>query len=205
MNLQISKTPLEGVLIIEPEIYQDHRGFFYESYNQKRFSEHGLHHTFVQDNHSHSPKGVLRGLHYQNMEGPQFRLVRCTAGEIWDVAVDLRVGSPTFGSWFGLVLSAENKKQLLLSPEFAHGFAVLSDFAEVQYKCTGHHNPSAEATIAWDDPDVRIPWPITDPVLSDRDRNRGMSIKEYLKKPAFIWNPEVQLPKEILVQEYVSN
>ncbi|WP_173198889.1 dTDP-4-dehydrorhamnose 3,5-epimerase [Geobacter sp. SVR] len=187
--MRVVLTEFEGILIIEPEYFQDHRGFFFESYSKRRFAEHGLEHAFVQDNHSRSPGGVLRGLHYQNAAAPQFRLIRCTLGEIWDVAVDLRVGSPTFGKWFGVELSAENKRQVLLPPEFAHGFVVLSEFAEVQYKCTGHHEPSAEASLAWDDPDVRIPWPISNPILSDRDRNTGTSLKEYLKNPAFTYTP----------------
>lgn len=188
MDIRVIRTDIDGILIVEPDFFQDHRGFFYESYSKNRFAEHGLDHTFVQDNHSRSSRGVLRGLHYQNMDGPQFRLIRCTVGEIWDVAVDLRVGSPTFGKWFGVTLSAENKRQVLLAPEFAHGFVVLSDFAEVQYKCTGHHNPSAEASLAWDDPDVRIPWPIKDPVLSDRDRYHGTRLTQYLENPAFTYN-----------------
>ncbi len=189
MNIRVIPSDINGIVIIEPDFFQDHRGFFFESYSKKRFSEHGLDHEFVQDNHSRSPKGVLRGLHYQNMAGPQFRLIRCTVGEIWDVAVDLRAGSPTFGKWFGISLNAENKRQVLLAPEFAHGFVVLSDHAEVQYKCTGHHNPDAEASLAWDDPDVRIPWPITDPILSDRDRYSGMTLKDYRKNPAFVFGP----------------
>ncbi|MBW4054702.1 MAG: dTDP-4-dehydrorhamnose 3,5-epimerase [Proteobacteria bacterium] len=187
--MRIINTDIDGIVIIEPDYFQDHRGFFFESYNQKRFAEHGLDLTFVQDNHSRSPKGVLRGLHYQGMAGPQFRLIRCTVGEIWDVAVDLRTGSPTFGKWFGVSLSAENKRQVLLAPEFAHGFVVLSDYAEVQYKCTGHHNPAAEASLAWNDPDVQIPWPITDPILSERDRSSGMTLSDYRKNPAFVYGP----------------
>ncbi len=189
MDIRVINTELNGVVIIEPEFFQDHRGFFFESYNKKRFTEHGINHTFVQDNHSRSARGVLRGLHYQDMNAPQFRLIRCTVGEVWDVVVDLRVGSPTFCRWFGATLSAENKKQVLVSPEFAHGFVVLSDFAEVQYKCTGYHSPSAEASILWDDPELQITWPIKDPTLSDRDKFKGMSIKQYLKKPSFTFTP----------------
>lgn len=190
MDIRIITTDIDGIVIIEPDFFQDHRGFFFESYNKKRFADHGLDHTFIQDNHSRSPKGVLRGLHYQNSSGAQHRLIRCTVGEIWDVAVDLRVGSPTFGTWFGVDLSAENKRQVLMAPEFAHGFVVLSDVAEVQYKCTGFHNSSAEASLAWDDPDVQIPWPIKDPILSERDRCTGGSLKDYLKKPAFTYSPQ---------------
>jgi dTDP-4-dehydrorhamnose 3,5-epimerase len=185
MDMRVTTTSIPGIIIIEPEAFQDHRGFFYESYSKKRFAEHGLHHSFVQDNHSRSTRGVLRGLHYQDRSAPQFRLIRCTVGEVWDVVVDLRVGAPTFGMWFGATLSAENKKQVLVAPEFAHGFVVLSDVAEVQYKCTDYHHASAEASLAWNDPDVGIVWPIRDPVLSERDRTTGASLREYLKRPAF--------------------
>jgi dTDP-4-dehydrorhamnose 3,5-epimerase len=189
MNIRVSTTSITGIIVIEPEAFQDHRGFFYESYNKAKFAENGLLHSFVQDNHSRSSRGVLRGLHYQDGSAPQFRLIRCTVGEVWDVAVDLRVGSPTFAKWYGTALSAENKKQLLIAPEFAHGFVVLSDVAEVQYKCTGYHNASAEASIAWDDPVLQIAWPVQDPVLSDRDRTRGTSIRQYLQRPAFTYLP----------------
>jgi len=187
MDMRITNTSLPGVVIIEPEAFQDHRGFFFESYNKKRFAEHGLLHTFVQDNHSRSSCGVLRGLHYQDGTAPQHRLVRCTLGAVWDVVVDLRVGSPTFGTWFGLSLSAENKKQLLIAPEFAHGFVVLSDVAEVQYKCTNYHNANAEACLAWDDPDVAIAWPVPNPTLSDRDRTQGATLRQYVQQPAFLF------------------
>jgi dTDP-4-dehydrorhamnose 3,5-epimerase len=190
MDIRVIPTEFDGIVIIEPEYFQDHRGFFFESYSRRTFARHGLEHAFVQDNHSRSPRGVLRGLHYQNATAPQYRLIRCTVGEIWDVAVDLRVGSPTFGKWFGVELTAENKRQALLAPEFAHGFVVLSEVAEVQYKCTGHHEAAAEASLAWDDPDVGIPWPVGDPILSERDRTTGMSLKEYLKKPAFRYAPQ---------------
>jgi dTDP-4-dehydrorhamnose 3,5-epimerase len=123
------------------------------------------------------------------MTAPQFRLVRCTVGEVWDVVADLRVGSPTFGRWLGVSLSGENKKQLLIAPEFAHAFVVLSEFAEVQYKCTGHHTPSAEHTLAWNDPDIGVPWPVKDPILSKRDMG-GMSLRDYLKRPAFKYAAE---------------
>jgi dTDP-4-dehydrorhamnose 3,5-epimerase len=186
MDMRVSKTELDGVLVIDPDCFRDDRGFFYESYSQRRFARHGIDLTFVQDNHSRSRRGVLRGFHYQGAAAPQFRLVRCTVGEIWDVVVDLRIGSPTFGRWLGFTLSAENQRQLLIGPEFAHGFVVRSETAEVQYKCTGHHNPSAERALAWDDPDVAVDWPIDDPFLSARDRS-GPSLKEYLASPEFIY------------------
>jgi dTDP-4-dehydrorhamnose 3,5-epimerase len=184
MDIRVSKTELAGALIIDLEPFEDERGFFFESYSKRTFEQHGLFHTFVQDNHSRSRRGVLRGLHYQDMTAPQVRLVRCTLGEIWDVIVDLRVGSPTFGKWIGLYLSALNKKQLLMGPEFAHGFIVLSDMAEVQYKCTGFHTPSAEHTLAWNDPDVAVPWPEREPTLSSKDRV-GRRLSDYLKNPFF--------------------
>ncbi len=186
MDIRVVDTGIDGVVVIEPDFFQDHRGFFFESYNKKRFAEHGLEHTFVQDNHSRSGRGVLRGLHYQTMDAPQHRLIRCTVGEVWDVVVDLRVGSPTFGRWYGAALSAENKKQVLVAPEFAHGFVVLSEFAEVQYKCTNYHNPSAEACLAWNDPQVQIAWPVRDPILSDRDRTSGKTLQAYLQNPSFV-------------------
>ena len=188
MDIRVTESSIPGIVVIEPEAFQDHRGFFYESYNKRRFAEHGLKHIFVQDNHSRSTRGVLRGLHYQDRTAPQFRLIRCTVGEVWDVAVDLRTGSPTFGKWFGMALSAENKKQLLIAPEFAHGFVVLSETAEVQYKCTNYHDGTAEASLAWNDPDVGIAWPVKNPILSDRDRTRGKSLREYLQRPAFTFS-----------------
>lgn len=186
MNIRVMPTEFEGVMLIEPGFYQDDRGFFFESYSKRTFQEHGLDLTFVQDNHSRSMQGVLRGLHYQNALAPQYRLVRCTTGEIWDVVVDLRVGAPTLGRWFGTKLTAESKRQLLIPPEFAHGFCVLSPVAEVQYKCTNVHTPEAEGTLAWNDPDVCVGWPVESPVLSVRDRENSMSFKEYMKQPAFI-------------------
>lgn len=190
MDIRLTKTDFESVLMIEPDYFQDERGFFFESYSKRRFAEHGLHHTFVQDNHSRSTLGVLRGFHYQDMTAPQFRLVRCTVGEVWDVIVDLRVGSPTFGRWLGVSLTAENKKQLLIAPEFAHGFVVLSEFAEIQYKCTNYHTPSADQTLAWNDQDIGVPWPVKQPILSKRDMG-GMSLRDYLKRPAFKYGVEV--------------
>lgn len=186
MSIRIVTTDLEGVLIIEPDVYRDQRGFFLESYNRRVFSEHGISQEFVQDNHSRSAHRVVRGLHYQDLSAPQTKLVRCTFGRIFDVAVDLRVGSPTFGRWVGVELSAENARQLLVPVGFAHGFAVLSDAAEVQYKCDGYYAPSAEGAILWNDPDIGIVWPVTDPILSERDR-AAMSLKTYLDNPKFVY------------------
>jgi len=187
MSIRLVRTELEGLLIIEPEFFQDERGFFLESYSKRAFQERGLDLTFVQDNHSRSVKGVLRGLHFQNSKAPQWRLVRCTVGEVWDVVVDLRAGGPTAGKWFGTPLSADSKRQLLIPPEFAHGFCVISENAEVQYKCTNFHMPEAEETLAWDDPEIGISWPIEKPILSGRDREMGMSFQEYLRQPAFVY------------------
>lgn len=184
MDMTVTPTELEGVFVIQPEWFEDERGFFFESYSKRRWEQHGLSLDFVQDNHSRSTKGVLRGFHFQNTLAPQHRLVRCTVGAIFDVVVDLRVGSPTFGKWYGIELTAQNRTQLLIGPEFAHGFAVLSDVAEVQYKTTGFHNPLAEGLLAWNDPDVGVVWPIDDPILSAKD-STNPSLAEYLEHPAF--------------------
>ncbi len=186
MQIRVLKTEINGLFIIEPECFQDDRGFFFESYSQQSFVQHGFHLTFVQDNHSRSAQRVVRGLHYQNAKAPQFRLVRCTVGAIWDVVVDLRVGSPTLGRWFGTELSADDKRQLLIPPEFAHGFCVLSPEAEVQYKCTNFHTPEAERTLAWDDPEIGVPWPVKNPILSARDRESGISFAAYKRRPDFV-------------------
>ena len=187
MNIRVVNTEIEGLLIIEPEFFQDDRGFFFESYSQQRFAEHGLDLTFVQDNHSRSVQDVLRGFHYQDAKAPQFRLVRCTVGVVWDVVVDLRMGSPTLGRWFGIELTANDKRQLLVPPEFAHGFCVLSPVAEVQYKCTNFHMAEAEKTLAWNDPQIGVPWPVKNPSLSMRDRETGSSFSDYLAKPDFVY------------------
>ncbi len=186
MKLEVIPTPLSGLCVIEVGCFYDERGFFYESWNQRDFAAAGLDVQFVQDNHSRSTRSVLRGLHYQDNRAPLGKLIRCTVGAIFDVAVDLRVRSPTFGKWFGVELSAENKRQLYVPVGFAHGFAVLTDVAEVQYKQTGYYNPAAERVLAWNDPDVGVAWPIARPILSQRDQN-GMSLKEYLAAPDFIY------------------
>jgi dTDP-4-dehydrorhamnose 3,5-epimerase len=185
MNIHISRVEIEGPLIIEPDFFQDERGFFFESYSRQRFSEHGIDIDFVQDNHSRSSKNVLRGLHFQDSQAPQWRLVRCTLGRVWDVIVDLRASSQTFGQWYAIELTSAERRQLLIPPEFAHGFCVLSEVAEVQYKCSHSHVAGAERTLAWDDPEVCVPWPIETPLLSQRDRNLGSSLQTFLKMPVF--------------------
>jgi dTDP-4-dehydrorhamnose 3,5-epimerase len=136
----------------------------------------------------------VRGLHFQNHVGPQVRLVRCTVGAVLDVVVDLRVGSPTFGRWLGAELTAENRHQLLIPPQFGHGFAVLSDTAEVQYKCSGFHNPVADSVIAWNDPTIGIAWPVTDPILSEKDATRGVSLQQYMDGQPFRFSSETSWP-----------
>ena len=184
MKTRLVPTPLDSLVVVEIDYFQDERGFFIESWHKRDFASAGLDIEFVQEGHSRSGRGVLRGLHYQDMTAPMGKLLRCTVGRVFDVAVDLRVSSPTFGKWFGLELSADNKEQIYVPVGFAHGFATLSEFAEVQYKQTGFYTPSSEGTLSWNDPDVGIQWPITNPTLSKRDQN-GMTLKDYLKKPAF--------------------
>lgn len=169
--MKIIKTEIPDALIVEPKVFGDERGFFYESFNQKAWEQAtGLQTTFVQDNHSLSTKGVLRGLHYQ-LQQPQGKLVRVVAGEVFDVAVDIRKGSPTFGRWVGVILSAENKRQFWVPPGFAHGFLVLSNTAELLYKSTDYYAPAYERCIAWNDPDLGIVWPYDgEPLLAAKDR-----------------------------------
>jgi dTDP-4-dehydrorhamnose 3,5-epimerase len=170
--MNVITTPLEGLLVLEPRVFGDDRGFFYESFNAKRFAElTGVTAEFVQDNHSRSAKGVLRGLHYQ-IQQAQGKLVRATAGSVFDVAVDIRKNSPTFGQWFGIELSAENKRQMWIPPGFAHGFVVTSDSAEFLYKTTDYWAPEHERSILWNDPAIGIQWPALDaePLLSGKDQ-----------------------------------
>lgn len=157
-KIKVTECPIEGLYIIEPSVFGDERGYFMETYNQKDMQEAGLNMTFVQDNQSMSVKGVLRGLHYQK-EHPQGKLVRVIRGTVFDVAVDLRKDSKTFGKWFGVELSGENKKQFYISEGFAHGFLVLSDTAEFCYKCTDFYHPEDEGGLAWNDPEIGIEWP----------------------------------------------
>ncbi len=159
---------LAGLLIIEPKVFGDARGFFLETWNQRRYREAGLDLDFVQDNLSFSCRGTLRGLHFQN-PNPQGKLLQVLQGEVFDVAVDLRRSSPTFGRWHGLVLSAENKRQFYVPPGFAHGFAVLSPTALFHYKCTQFYSQKDELAIRWNDPEIGIEWPIKEPLLSERD------------------------------------
>jgi len=165
--MQVSKTPIDGLLTIEPKIFADPRGMFYEVYSENRYEEYGIP-CFVQDNHSVSKKGVLRGLHYQVNPG-QDKLVRVTRGEVFDVAVDIRKQSPTYGKWWGLSLSETNNFQLYIPIGFAHGFCVLSESAEVLYKCSDYYSPENERGILWNDPDLAIDWPVKDPILSEKD------------------------------------
>jgi dTDP-4-dehydrorhamnose 3,5-epimerase len=167
--VRVIETALPGVLIVEPTVHRDERGFFMETYHARRYAEHGIDAAFVQDNHSRSARGTLRGLHWQE-EMPQAKLVRAVAGEIYDVAVDIRPDSPTFGRWVGTTLSAENFWQMYVPIGFAHGFCVLSEVAEVEYKCTAFYEPECERGLLWNDPDVGIAWPIDNPVLSERDK-----------------------------------
>ena len=157
-QIRVTKAPIEGLYVIEPTVHGDSRGYFMETYNQRDMAEAGLNMTFVQDNQSMSTKGVLRGLHFQ-INHPQGKLVRVIKGRVFDVAVDMRKDSMTYGKWFGVELSEENKKQFYISPGFAHGFLVLSDVAEFCYKCTDFYHPNDEGGLAWNDPSIGIEWP----------------------------------------------
>jgi len=166
--MNVIETKLKGVLIIEPDVFGDERGYFMETYNLERYEKQGIKARFVQDNLSYSRKGVLRGLHYQHPHS-QGKLVHVVKGEVFDVAVDIRIGSPTFGQWVGVVLSDLNKRQLYIPEGFAHGFLVMSDEALFAYKCTDFYHPEAEGGIIWNDPDLGIEWPEKNPVLSPKD------------------------------------
>ena len=169
--MKFTPTEIPAVVLVEPTVFGDERGFFIESWERRKFAAAGIDADFVQDNHSRSVRGTLRGLHYQ-IEQPQGKLVRVTSGEVYDVAVDVRRASPTFGRWVGAVLSADNRRQLWIPPGFAHGFYVTSDAAEFQYKCTDFYAPAHERTIRWDDPDLAIDWPVpagARPLLSPKD------------------------------------
>jgi dTDP-4-dehydrorhamnose 3,5-epimerase len=166
--MQFHKTDLPGVILVEPKVFGDERGFFMETYHGPRFAAAGIDLPFVQDNHSRSRKGVLRGLHYQ-LRHAQGKLVRVVQGEIFDVAVDARRSSPTFGRWFGAILSDTNRRQLYVPPGFAHGFCVVSDSADVLYKTTDVYHPEEERSVLWNDPAIGITWPVTDPIISAKD------------------------------------
>ncbi len=181
MEIKIVSKHFGDAVVIQPEIFKDERGFFMEAFRADQFREHGLPHQFVQDNHSGSVKGVVRGLHFQ-WEPPMGKLMRVTRGSAFVVAVDIRKGSPTLGQWFGIEASAENQLQVWAPAGFARGFCVLSDFAEIQYKCTGIYNNKAESGILWNDPEIGIDWPVTKPILSDKDRN-ARTLSQWLNSP----------------------
>jgi dTDP-4-dehydrorhamnose 3,5-epimerase len=182
--VKIQETSLPGVLLIEPAVFGDNRGYFQETWNRQKFEAQGLHLDFVQDNLSFSGRGILRGLHFQN-PNTQGKLVQALVGEVFDVAVDIRRGSPNFGQWFGARLSAGNHRMMYVPEGFAHGFCVLSETALFAYKCTDSYNPKAEFSLRWDDPDIGIAWPLGDvPTLSAKDQN-AVSLKDF---------PQDQLP-----------
>lgn len=181
-QIKVTTCDIEGLKVIEPKVFGDARGYFFESYNYNDYAAAGITQEFVQDNQSASKKGVLRGLHFQK-NFPQDKLVRVINGEVFDVAVDLRKGSKTYGKWFGVVLSAENKKQFFIPKNFAHGFVVLSDYAEFAYKCTDFYHPDDEGGIIWNDPDIGIDWPVEDEsklIFSDKDQ-KWPQFKDYKK------------------------
>lgn len=186
MGITVTPTRLSGVVIVDTDYFRDERGFFIESWHRSRFEEHGIAAEFVQDNHSQSARGVLRGIHWQDMTAPMGKLVRCSLGSVFDVAVDLRAGSPTFGRWEGFELSADNMRQLWIPPGFGHAFLTLSERADVQYKCSGYYTPEAEGALRWDDPDVGVDWPVRDVQVSARDRAAG-TLQDYLANPAFTY------------------
>lgn len=182
-KITVETCEIEGLKVITPAVYGDERGYFMETYQYQDFKEAGIDYTFVQDNQSASKKGVLRGLHFQK-QFPQDKLVRVIRGEVFDVAVDLRKGSPTFGKWYGVILSEENKKQFFIPKNFAHGFLVLSDYAEFCYKCTDFYHPNDEGGILWKDEKIGIEWPIPEGMeltLSQKDHNWG-GLDEYIRQ-----------------------
>jgi dTDP-4-dehydrorhamnose 3,5-epimerase len=181
MQIRIESTQLGEIIIVAPEVFQDERGFFMETYRADQFKALGLPTDFVQDNHSRSKQGVLRGLHFQ-YDPPMGKLMRVTYGKAFLVAVDLRKGSPTLGKWWGTELSAENKKWMWAPASFARGFCVLSDWAEVQYKTTGLYSSQTDVAIQFDDPDIGVRWPIANPQISERDR-KAMSLTQWLRSP----------------------
>ena len=175
--MEVIQTEIPDVKIVQPKIYGDERGFFLETFEQKRYQEMlGINLDFVQDNHSRSQKNVLRGLHFQT-KNPQGKLVRVVRGKVFDVAVDIRKDSKTYGKWIGVVLSEDNKTQLWIPPGLAHGFLVLSDIADFEYKCTNYYDPTSEACLLWNDPTVNINWPISTPTLSEKDK-LGKTLQE---------------------------
>lgn len=181
MPFRIESEHLGAIKVIVPRVFEDHRGYFMETYRKDLFTELGIPYEFLQDNHSRSVKGVIRGLHFQ-WQPAMAKLMRVTVGSVFLVAVDIRKGSPTLGQWFGLEVSAENKRQVWAPAGFARGFCVLSDVAELQYKCTAIYNPATEGSIRWDDPEIGIEWPVKDPILSEKDAN-APSLAEWLETP----------------------
>jgi dTDP-4-dehydrorhamnose 3,5-epimerase len=181
MQISVESTHLNGVVVVAPEVFEDDRGFFMEVFRKDQFSEIGLPGEFMQDNHSRSARGVLRGLHFQ-WDPPMGKLMRVTVGDAFLVAVDIRKGSPTLGKWFGIEASAQNKRQVWAPPGFARGFWVLSDVAEIQYKCTGIYNPNAESGIRWSDPRIGIRWPEGKPTLSKKDAT-AQTLEDWLRRP----------------------
>lgn len=171
MPFNFKRLAIPEVILVEPKVFPDGRGFFMESYKHSDFRSFGIGEHFVQDNHSMSSQGVLRGLHYQLNPNAQGKLVRCIRGAIFDVAVDIREGSPTFGRWVGVELSEENRYMLYIPPDFAHGFVVLSEMAEIIYKCTKEYSPENERGIIWNDPAIGIDWPVKEPILSGKDKS----------------------------------
>ena len=182
MGIRIESVHLGEIVVLVPDVIEDARGFFMEAFRADQFQSLGLPYEFVQENHSRSRKGVLRGLHFQ-FDPPMGKLMRVTAGSAFLVAVDIRAGSPTLGQWFGLEVSAENKKQVWAPPGFARGICATSDFTEVQYKCTALYNPAGESGIRWDDPDIGIPWPTREAILSEKDRH-AQTLREWISSPA---------------------
>jgi dTDP-4-dehydrorhamnose 3,5-epimerase len=181
MQINVESRKLRDVVVLVPEVFQDSRGFFMETFREDQFKAHGLPTSFVQDNHSRSSKGVVRGLHFQ-WEPPMGKLMRVTLGTAFLVAVDIRKNSPTVGQWIGVEASAENRRLVWAPAGFARGFCVLSDVAEIQYKCTGLYNNKAESGILWNDPRIGIDWPVGEPSLSDKDRN-AQTLEQWLAKP----------------------
>ena len=177
--MQVTETEIPDVKIVKPKVFGDERGFFLETFEQKRYQQMlDINFNFVQDNHSRSQKGVLRGLHFQK-QNPQGKLVRVVRGQVYDVVVDIRKDSKTFGKWVSIILSEENKTQLWIPPGLAHGFVVLSDIADFEYKCTNYYDPKSEESLLWNDPTVNIDWPITNPILSTKDK-QGKTLMELL-------------------------
>jgi dTDP-4-dehydrorhamnose 3,5-epimerase len=176
---EIESVYLGEIKVIAPKVFEDHRGFFMEAYRQDLFTSLGIPYNFVQDNHSRSVKGVVRGLHFQ-WDAPMAKLMRVTLGRVFLVAVDIRKGSPTLGQWYGLEVSAENKRQVFAPPGFARGFCVLSDVAELQYKCTALYNPKTEGSIRWNDPDIGVVWPVEEALVSDKDA-QAQSFAQWLE------------------------